>query len=40
MKDKPASLYLPRFVEVREDKNTATGYVEIVGWINLKEIKW
>ena len=34
------SLFLPRFVEVREDKNTATGYEEIVGWINLKEIKW
>ena len=30
-KDKPASLYLPRFVEVREDKNTATSYEEIVG---------
>lgn len=30
-KDKPASLYLPRFIEVREDKNTATSYVEIVG---------
>ena len=29
-KDKPASLYLPRFVEVREDKNTATSYEEIV----------
>ena len=28
-KDKPASLYLPRFVEVREDKNTATSYEEI-----------
>ena len=34
------SLFLPRFVEVREDKNTATSYVEIVGWIDLKEIKW
>ena len=31
MKDTPASLYLPRFVEVREDKNTATSYEEIVG---------
>ena len=30
-KDKPASLYLPRFVEIREDKNTATSYEEIVG---------
>ena len=30
-KDKPASLYLPRFVEVREDKNTATSYGEIIG---------
>lgn len=30
-KDKPASLYLPRFVEVREDKNTATSYEEIIG---------
>ena len=30
-KDKPASLYLPRFVEVREDKNVATSYEEIVG---------
>ena len=30
-KDKPASLYLPRFIEVREDKNTATSYEEIVG---------
>lgn len=30
-KDKPASLYLPRFVEVREDKNTTTSYEEIVG---------
>ena len=29
-KDKPASLYLPRFVEVREDKNTTTSYGEIV----------
>ena len=34
------SLFLPRFIEVREDKNTATSYVEIVGWINLKDIKW
>ena len=25
------SLFLPRFVEVREDKNTATSYEEIVG---------
>ena len=25
------SLFLPRFVEVREDKNTATSYAEIVG---------
>ena len=24
------SLFLPRFVEVREDKNTATSYEEIV----------
>lgn len=31
-KDKPASLYLPRFVEGREDKNTATSYEEIIGW--------
>ena len=30
-KDKPASLYLPRFVEIREDKNTATSYGEIIG---------
>ena len=30
-KDKPASLYLPRFIEVREDKSTATSYEEIVG---------
>ena len=30
-KDKPTSLYLPRFVEVREDKNTATSYEEIIG---------
>lgn len=30
-KDKPASLYLPRFVEVREDKNVATSYEEIIG---------
>lgn len=30
-KDKPASLYLPRFVEVREDKNIATSYEEIIG---------
>jgi len=30
-KDKPVSLYLPRFVEVREDKNTATSYEEIIG---------
>ncbi len=30
-KDKPASLYLPRFIEVREDKNTATSYEEIIG---------
>ena len=29
-KDKPASLYLPRFVEVREDKNTTTSYEEII----------
>ncbi len=34
------SLFLPRFIEVREDKNTTTGYEEIVGCINLKEIKW
>ena len=25
------SLFLPRFIEVREDKNTATSYEEIVG---------
>lgn len=30
-KDKPASLYLPRFIEVREDKNVATSYEEIIG---------
>ena len=30
-KDKPASLYLPRFIEVREDKNIATSYEEIIG---------